>query len=161
MSRGEWRPWRFSLRFLLLLTAVIAAGAAFVGWRDRQLEPQRRAVARIEGLGGSVQIARLGWSEAIARGCAFEEVVSVDLPGQRADDALPALKDLRSLREVTLRYRTAAPGEWTMCGAWLFSVSGNVLSPQEEHARCARVVRELENVEVSRTVDNVTLRLSR
>jgi hypothetical protein len=38
VSRGKWRPWRFSLRFLLLLAAVVAAGAAFFGWRERQLD---------------------------------------------------------------------------------------------------------------------------
>ena len=83
MSGGrasKWRPWRFSLRSLLLLTAVIAVGAAFFGWRERQL-PQRRAVARIVELGGSVEIERRGWFEAITRGCDTEEVVSVTLPG--------------------------------------------------------------------------------
>src|SRR6185312_3391219 len=57
----RWRPWRFSLRFLLLLTAVVAA---FFGWREWQLRPQRRAVARIIKRGGAVEWERRGWIEA-------------------------------------------------------------------------------------------------
>src|SRR5205085_12240314 len=62
------RPWQFSLRFLLGVTALVAVGAAFFGWRARQLEPQRRAVARIVELGGSVEMERRGCIEAIRRG---------------------------------------------------------------------------------------------
>src|SRR5262245_36854278 len=81
----RWRPWQFSLRFLLLVTTVIAVGAALFGWRTARFEPQRRAAARIVELGGSVEIEQRGWLGAIWRGLDTEEVVGVTLPGHCAD----------------------------------------------------------------------------
>ena len=60
----RWPPWQSSLRFLLLLTTLIAVGAAFVGWRAARLEPQRRAAVRIVESGGSVEIEQRGWLDA-------------------------------------------------------------------------------------------------
>ncbi len=100
----KWRPWQFSLRFLLLLTTVIAVGAAFFGWRARQLEPQRRAVARIVELGGSVELERRGWIEAVMHGGDFDKVVGVAMPGHLADQMLPDLREWPSLKRVSLTY---------------------------------------------------------
>jgi hypothetical protein len=88
------------------MTTVIAVGAAFFGWRARQLEPQRRAVARIVELGGFVDVERRGWLEAIWRGCDTEEVIGVTIQGQVAEDAAPALAELSALERVTLTYET-------------------------------------------------------
>jgi hypothetical protein len=138
---------------LLLLTTVIAVGAAFFAWRERQLQPQRRAVARIVELGGSVEVERRGWIEAIRRGCETEEVVSVTLPGDMAEKAVPTLKALSSLREVTLAYRREPPdGEWA-CVIWWCSTTGQVVNPTEERARRRRIQRELDGVEVKAFVD--------
>src|SRR5947208_13652656 len=101
---AKLRPWQFSLRFLLAVTTLVAVGAAFFGWRTRQLEPQRRAVARIVELGGSVEMERRGWGDAIAHGFAFDKVVKVELPGDRADNAFDGLRTFDSLKKITLGY---------------------------------------------------------
>src|SRR5205807_9842947 len=98
MQRAKLRPWQFSLRFLLGVTALVAVGAAFFGWRARQLEPQRRAVARIVELGGAVELERRGWIEAITHSWETEAAVAVNLRGKVVDQALWGLKALAKLR---------------------------------------------------------------
>jgi hypothetical protein len=152
MSRGKWRPWRFSLRFLLLLTAVIAAGAAFFGWRERQLGPQRRAVARIVDLGGSIEVERHGWFEAIRRGCDTEEVVSVTLPGHVADDAIGALEAFSSLKHVTMAYSRR---EQFIIGGYSphsfyydFVIDGQHVAPRNERSRYDRLQSRFSHLDV-------------
>src|SRR5690349_2116780 len=47
-----WRPWQFSLRSLLALTAVVALP---LGWRVKQVEAQRHAAAVLRQLGGKAE----------------------------------------------------------------------------------------------------------
>lgn len=154
----RWRPWRFSLRFLLLLTAVIAVGAAFFGWRERQL-PQRRAVARIVELGGSVEIERRGWFEAITRGCDTEEVVSVTLPGHLADEV--QLESLPALRHVTLAYTKQPSGGLaiSITGAYttwyVFVADGQNIDPRNERSRLDRLKERLPEAHIDVSHDGV------
>ena len=173
--RVKWRPWQFSLRFLLGVTALVAVGAAFFGWRARQLEPQRRAVARIVELGGSVEMEGRGWIDAIAHGCEFDEVVRVTLPGHLGNEVLPDLKALPALRHVTLEYSTLR-NSLKRDGNYFGTIMGDFdsfvvdapasdfsrfprdipriksLSHRDERARCERVQNQLPEVvlEVSR-----------
>jgi hypothetical protein len=151
------------MRFLLLLTAVIAVGAAFFGWRERQLEPQRRAMARIVELGGSVEKKRRGLFEAIWRGCDTEEVVSVTLPGHLTDEALPDLKALPGLRQITMSYTTV----WHNLPLYVipkqhcFIIDRDSVLPHEEEPRFARLNQAFPRLQIDVSHDgNVVSRES-
>ena len=157
MTRAtKLRPWQFSLRFLLAVTALVAVGAAFFGWRERQLAPQRRAVARIVELGGSVEIERRGWPEAVWRGDT-EEVVAVTLPGHLVDQGLRDLKELPALRRITMAYSRAreerpAASLWTL----KYEPPNRQLGATSiEVARLIRVTRQIPFAEVTVSLDGV------
>jgi hypothetical protein len=158
------RPWQFSLRSLLLLTTVVAAGAAFFGWRARQLEPQRRAVARIVDLGGSVEIGRRGWIEALWHGHDTEEVVHVTLPGHLSAETIPELKTLRSLMRVTMAYSLAGFVGYDQHGGVIitrkaFVTADGFISPSDERARFDRLKEALPSVMVDVIHDGVPVPL--
>jgi hypothetical protein len=153
-QRTKLRPWQFSLRFLLAVTALVAVGAAFFGWRERQLAPQRRAVARIVEFGGSVEMERRGWIEAVRRGCDTEEVVSVTFPGHLADDLVPELKSLRRLRQITLAYSKQGNGvAMSIVGGitywYTFVVDGQTIDPSAERPRFDRLSQRFPGVNVA------------
>jgi hypothetical protein len=143
---------------LLLLTAVVAVGAAFFAWRERQLEPQRRAVARIVKLGGSVEIEQRGWLDAIWRGRDTQEVVSVTLPGHLADEA--QLESLPALRHLTMSYKQAAGGiAMSITGGYTvwydFVIDGQNVDPPTERPRLDRLKERLPEVKIDVSHDGV------
>jgi hypothetical protein len=134
---------------LLLLTGLIAVGAALFAWRERQLEPQRRAVARIVELGGSVELERRGWFEAICRGCDTEEVVGVTLPGHLADEAIPALETFSSLKHVTMAYSRRVRftrGFTPHSRSYHFVIEGQHVAPRDEQPRYDRLKSRFSHV---------------
>jgi hypothetical protein len=89
---------------LLTVTALVAIG---LGWLVRQLETQWQAVVTIRQLGGTVAFEPWGprWLQPILRAGFPPKVVSVQLEGDRTDDALLALTHCPWLREVSLKYQ--------------------------------------------------------
>jgi hypothetical protein len=143
---------------LLLLTTLIAVGAALFGWRAARLEPQRRAAARIVELGGSVDIEQRGWLDAIWRGRDTEEVVRVTLPGHCADSV--QLESFPALRHVTMSYTTQSGGiAISITGAstvWYdFVVDGQSIEPPTERSRLDRLKERLPEVKIDVTHNGV------
>ena len=159
------RPWQFSLRSLLAVTALVAAGAALFGWRERQLEPQRRAVARIVELGGSVEMERRGWIEAAFQGRDTKEVVSITLPGHLSDDALATFGQFASLKQVTLAYSEVPGSLWISGGVSFahhhFLINGEQVNPSDERVRYDNLREALPRVAVVVSHDGVTVPLDR
>ncbi len=153
----RWRPWRFGLRFLLLLTAVVAT---FFGWREWQLRPQRRAVARIVERGGAVEFERRGWIEAIWHGGETQKVVGVTLPGHIADE-VPELQSLPALRHVTMSYTKQRAGgvAWSITGGYtvwyVFVIDGQNVDPRKEQPRRDRLKERLPEVKINVSHDGV------
>jgi hypothetical protein len=143
---------------LLLVTTLIAVGAAFFGWRAR-LEPQRRAAARIVELGGSVEIEQRGWLDAIWRGRDTQEVVSVTLPGHCADSV--QLESFPALRHVTMSYTKQPSGGLAMSitggyTVWyVFVIDGQSIDPRTERSRLDRLKERLPEVNFDVTHDGV------
>jgi hypothetical protein len=159
-QQAKLRPWQFSLRFLLAVTALVAVGAAFFGWRERRLEPQRRAVARIVELGGSVEMERRGWIEAIWHCRDTEEVVNVTLPGHLMDKALPKLQVLPSLRHVTMAYSIAdvvVDHRKLRAPEYYFLIDGNCVDPVIERPRLDRLQMAIPDVEIAVSHDGVVV----
>lgn len=105
---GRRRWLQFSLRSLLVLVTLLALG---LGWFVRRVEPQRRAVAKVQSLGGSCHFdSPLENSGAVRRflrrglGPAFvDPVVDVDLSYSRAVDGdLACLQTVPGLKSLDL-----------------------------------------------------------
>ncbi len=104
---ARWRPWQFSLRSLLLITALAGIAAGLVAWRARSVEAERRLAEKVNGLGGSVEFEAWGpaWLGRVGGGGTFfTEIVGVELPGHRLDDVLVDLGSAASLKKIVLTY---------------------------------------------------------
>jgi hypothetical protein len=95
--RPHW--FRFSLRTLMLVVALICVGFGGLGFMWRQTQDQRSAVEQIQKLGGSVR-----YEHTVLPNC-FANVSDVDLSRTQITDAdLEYLRPLTRLRRLELRH---------------------------------------------------------
>jgi hypothetical protein len=137
------------LRALLLLTAVVAV---LLAWYAGSAERQRRAVAAIRELGGSVEIEPWGpsWISASV-GDYFGDVVRVELPGHLADEV--PWRDCPRLRHVKMVYNVVwcdyESRSWTAAQkAYTPDYGQTLLNALDEQDRYTKLQDQLADVRV-------------
>ncbi len=130
---------QFTTKALLVLTALLAAGAAWVGYRAHETRKEWAAYNEITRLGGTVLFSHnYAWHGGIDYGApfpgpeivrkilgenAFSQVKLVNLSGTRLDDKL--LADLKPHLEACTRLKVLDLGQTSVTGPGLASI-GNL-----------------------------------